>query len=79
MPNAAAIHERMPVVGSDGHHVGTVDHIENGVRIKLAKSEPDSGGRHHYLPLEWVAAVIDGQVKLKKPGAEAKQSWKESF
>lgn len=48
MVDASQIQEHMEVKGSDGKHVGTVDHMENG-RIKLTKSDPASGGQHHYL------------------------------
>ena len=49
----SAIKEDMTVVGADGVHVGTVDHLE-GERIKLTKA--DSGdGKHHYLPAGLVA------------------------
>jgi len=37
------IREHMEVVGSDGKHIGTVDHVE-GSRLKLTKSDPSSGG-----------------------------------
>ena len=43
----SAIKEQMTVVGADGVHIGTVDHLD-GERIKLTKA--DSGdGKHHYL------------------------------
>ena len=35
----AQIKEHMEVVGSDGAHVGTVDHMEGDEKIKLATSE----------------------------------------
>lgn len=35
------IRKHMEVVGSDGKHVGTVDHLE-GVRLKLTKSDPNA-------------------------------------
>ena len=56
---ASQIKEHMPVVGSDGGHVGTVDAMEED-RIKLTKQD-DPGGRalhHHYLPVSAVAAVM---------------------
>ena len=40
MPDLNAIREHMDVIGADGVHVGTVDHLE-GKRIKLTKA--DSG------------------------------------
>ena len=59
------IREHMEVIGADGVHVGTVDHVE-GDRIKLTKK--DSGmaheGHHHYIPLGLVAAVRTGARDL---------------
>src|SRR3546814_13226551 len=51
----SAIREHMTVVGADGVHVGTVDHLD-GERIKLTKGDSPQtgdgeGARHHYLPL----------------------------
>lgn len=63
------IREHMEIIGADGVHVGTVDHVE-GDRIKLTKK--DSGGagfggghenHHHFIPLALVAAV-DETVRL---------------
>ena len=42
MPDANAIREHMEVIGADGVHVGTVDHVD-GDRIKLTKA--DSGAQ----------------------------------
>src|SRR3546814_2969489 len=59
----SAIKEEMNVVGADGVHIGTVDHLE-GERIKLTKA--DSGdGKHHYLPAGLVAAVEGDTVDRK--------------
>lgn len=65
------IKEHMEVIGADGVHVGTVDHVE-GERIKLTKK--DSGaqiegaeghtGHHHYIPLGLVAGVEGDKVRL---------------
>ncbi len=41
------IKEHMEVIGSDGEHVGTVDHLEGTDKIKLTKSDEKSGGKHH--------------------------------
>ena len=43
MIDESQIQEHMEVKGSDGKHVGTVDHMENG-RIKLTKSDPRPAG-----------------------------------
>jgi hypothetical protein len=78
MTDASAIREHMEVIGADGAHVGTVDHVD-GDRIKLTKSdsaaqlEGDEGPkrRHHYIPLGLVAGVEGNQVRLSASGANA--------
>ena len=74
MIDANDIKEHMEVVGSDGDHVGTVDHCEGPNIIKLTKNDPSAGGEHHYIPLAWVAS-IDQQVHLAHPGSEARSRW----
>jgi hypothetical protein len=76
MIDASQIKEHREVVGSDGKHVGTVDHMEGADRIKLTKQDKDAGGQHHYIPLAWVASVDRGKVELNKPAAEAERSWR---
>ncbi len=44
MAKREGVEEHMEVLGSDGKHVGIVDHVEGPDRIKLAKSDPKSGG-----------------------------------
>ena len=61
------------VVGSDGQHVGVVDHVD-GPTIKLKRMDPASGGSHHLIPTDWVQAV-DGKVMLKVTAAEAQSRW----
>ena len=69
MADLSAIKEHMEVIGADGVHVGTVDHVE-GDRIKLTKA--DSGdGKHHYLPAGLVAAVEGDTVRLSATAANA--------
>ena len=63
----------MEVVGSDGLHVGTVDHMDGG-RIKLKKVDPAAGGQHHYLVADMVKSVA-GKVVLAMTAAEAKARW----
>ena len=70
-----AIKEHMEVVGCDGVHVGTVDHLEGRDTVKLAKDDPDAGGEHHLIPLAWVDHV-EMKVHLKQSAAEAKARWK---
>jgi hypothetical protein len=65
----------MEVVGSDGIHVGTVDHMEGADQVKLTKSDQAAGGEHHFIPLAWVERV-DDKVHLRQAAAEAKARWK---
>lgn len=67
-----AIREHMEVVGTDGRHVGTVDKVE-GNRIKLTRADDPDGTRahHHYLPLDAVASVEEGRVKLRLTAGQA--------
>ena len=37
------IKEHMEVIGSDGVHVGTVDHLEGRDLVQLTKDDPDAG------------------------------------
>ena len=66
MADASAIKEHMEVIGADGVHVGTVDHID-GDRIKLTKADSGTGsheGHHHYISLGLVADVEGDKVRL---------------
>jgi hypothetical protein len=72
MVQPTMIKEHMEVVGSDGAHIGTVDHME---QVKLTKDDPDAGGEHHFIPLAWVEHV-ESKVHLKQSAAEAKARWK---
>ena len=72
----SAIKEDMTVIGADGVHVGTVDHLD-GERIKLTKS--DSGdGKHHYLPAGLVASVDGDSVRLSATAANAVDLFEEA-
>jgi hypothetical protein len=68
------IQEHMEVVGSDGAHVGMVDHKEVDDRIVLAKDDPQAGGRAHVIGIDWVA-YVDSKVHLKKPSRTAVLEW----
>jgi hypothetical protein len=72
--NTSNIREHMKVVGSDRQPVGTVDHVE-GDRIKLTRSDPQSGGRHHYIPADWIDRVEGDQVCLRQSAQEACSQW----
>lgn len=70
MADLSNIAEHMEVVGSDGLHVGTVDHVD-GQRIKLTKNDAAAGGQHHYLSADDIASVGE-KVTLSVPADEAK-------
>jgi hypothetical protein len=73
MGSGMPLKEHMEVVGSDGRHVGIVDHVESD-RIKLAKADPKAGGRHHFIPRGWVGRV-GAHVHLTKTSREAFEQW----
>jgi hypothetical protein len=72
MAATSDIREHMEVIGSDGQHVGTVDHLD-GDRIKLTKSD-SSDGKHHYLDMGLVDHV-DQHVHLSVSAQEAMEEW----
>ncbi len=72
MVDTSQITEHMEVIGADGVHVGTVDHLD-GNRIKLTKA--DSGpevlegtgshsGHHHFISVGLVASIEGDKVRL---------------
>lgn len=73
--NISNVREHMKVVGSDRQPVGTVDNVE-GDRIKLAKSDPQAEGKHHYIPGDWVESVDGEEVCLRQNAQEARQQWR---
>ena len=50
------------IIGADGVHVGTLDHVD-GRRLKLTKSD-SSDGRHHYIDGGLIAGIEGGKVRL---------------
>jgi hypothetical protein len=72
--DSSQIREHMDVIGSDSQHVGTVDDLE-GQRIKLTKSDPASGGQHHFIGIDKVASVDGDKVKLSCTAQEARAGW----
>jgi hypothetical protein len=68
--NRDDIQPHMEVIGADGVHVGTVDHLD-GDRIKLTKADSGQGsheGHHHYISLGLVAEVEGDKVRLSANG-----------
>lgn len=70
------IREHMEVIGSDGGHVGRVDHVI-GEDIELAKLDLGGGLKHHLIPLSWVDDVVDEKVRLNLTKDAAKAAWRE--
>ena len=75
MVDLALIKEHLEVVGSDGGHVGRVDHV-NGDQIELAKLDLAGGFKHHMIPVSWVDHV-DEHVHLNVTQDDAKARWSE--
>ena len=70
MTDLSQIKEHMEVIGADGVHVGTVDHMD-GDRIKLTKKDSGEGahqGHHHYISQGLVATIEGDQVRLSANG-----------
>ena len=65
MTDTSKIREHMEVIGADGVHVGTVDHVD-GDRIKLTKKDSGQGhtNHHHFIDLSLVADVEGQKVRL---------------
>jgi hypothetical protein len=82
MVNVNQIREHMMVHSNDdaemngvrGHHVGTVDHVDDGM-IKLTKND-SKDGLHHMIPLSWVESVEGGTIHLSKGIDEIMSDWK---
>ncbi|MBS0489361.1 MULTISPECIES: DUF2171 domain-containing protein [unclassified Phenylobacterium] len=72
----SGIREHMEVIGSDGGHVGRVDHLV-GDDIELAMLDLGSGLKHHLIPLSWVDDVVDEKVRLNLTKDAAKAAWRE--
>ena len=72
-----AIREDMEVVGSDGRHVGEIDHFRDG-QLKLKRQDSEAtDGQHHYIPGEWVSQVDSNanRVMLTLDKDEATSRW----
>ncbi|MDB5420160.1 MAG: hypothetical protein JWR59_107 [Brevundimonas sp.] len=75
MVDASHIKEHIEVVGSDGGHVGRVDHVMDG-QIELAKMDLAGGFKHHMIPVSWVDHV-DEHVHLNITKDDARALWTE--
>ena len=68
------IKEHMEVLGSDGMHVGFVDHLVDHEAVRLIAEDPDAGAEPHEIPLSWVKHV-QMKIHLNQPADEAKARW----
>jgi hypothetical protein len=62
MADLSNIQKDANVIGADGVHVGTVDHVD-GDRIKLTKRD-SSDHKHHWVSAGLIADIEDGTVRL---------------
>ncbi len=62
MTDLSLIKEHANVIGADGVHVGTVDHVQDH-RLKLTKLD-SSDQKHHYISTGLIAEIEDGTVRL---------------
>ena len=69
MVDAFAIQENFEVIGSDGDPIGLVDHLDDD-GIKLKWKDGESGGKHHWIPVDWVERTDDKAVYLNKTPEE---------
>ena len=62
MADLSQIQPHAEVIGADGVHVGTVDHVD-GDRLKLTKK--DSGDHHHhFIDGGLIAGIEGGTIRL---------------
>jgi hypothetical protein len=76
MMDASQIREHMEVLGSDGKHVGRVDHVM-GTEIELTKLDMGAGLKHHLIPMSWVDYIDADEVHLNLTKDAAKAAWRE--
>ena len=76
MIQASQIREHMEVIGSDGGHVGKVDHVM-GDQIELSKMDLGAGFKHHMIPMSWVETIQDDKLCLNMTKDAAKSAWTE--
>ena len=75
MVDPSQIRESLEVLGSDGAHVGRVDHVR-GDQIELAKLDLGAGFKHHMIPVSWVD-YVDAHVHLNVTKDQTRARWME--
>ena len=71
MISSHQIEPNMLVVCSKERVFAEVDRLEGPATIRLAR---DNCGRHHYIPLSWVASV-DDKCHLDRSADQAMREW----
>ena len=65
------IEPHMEIIGADGVHIGTVDHVD-GNRIRMTKADSGShDDHHHFISGGLIAAVEGNRVRLSATGSAA--------
>lgn len=67
------IRPQMAVVGSDGKHIGTVDHLQDN-QIKLTKND-SIDGEHHFISCELIKSVEQDKVLLIQTAEQVLENW----
>lgn len=70
-----AIPKHAEVIGSDGHHVGTIDKVV-GDRMILTRNDSEDG-HHHSLSCRYLDEVEGQTVKLTLSAEDAKGQWRD--
>jgi len=71
---ADEIREHMHVHGSDDKHIGRVDRVV-GEEIELATLDIETGLKHRYIPIDWVALIEGDKLVLSLTHDDAKARW----
>jgi hypothetical protein len=66
MSDLSQIAKDAEVIGADGVHVGTVDHVD-GDRIKLTRKD-SADHKHHWVSAGLIAGIEGGTVQLSANG-----------
>jgi hypothetical protein len=82
MVDISQIKDHADVIGADGVHLGTVDHVD-GDRIKLTRADSPQGpggegAKHHYIPFGLVAGIEGGKVRLSANADVAAELFEEA-
>mgnify|MGYP000924643462 CR=1 FL=1 len=73
MKHVTESHEGMSVEGSDGAHAGEIDAIV-GRLLKCKRSDPNAGGKHHYLDIG-LASDNEGET-VESPASADEARWR---